>query len=235
MSDIVDQLLTNPPAIHGDEGAGQDRVTYGLGAPALRHIAAAVKPGDVTLETGAGFSTIIFTQVGADHTAVIPNAFEGERIREHCAANQIDTSHLKFHFEPSERVLPRLEPTPLDFVLIDGSHSFPHTFIDWFYTAHRLKVGGTLLIDDVHLWTGRELRDFLKHDPAWVLRDEFLGRTVRFEKIAETDPDVLWTDQPVVVRRSGLKTRARLQQAVSMLRHGQTAELKTMVRQAVGR
>lgn len=235
MPDIVDQLLANPPAVHGDEEAGQHRETHGLGTPALRHIAKTVKPGQRTLETGSGYSTIVFAQVGAQHTAVTPNAFEGERIREYCAANGISTDNLKFEFEPGERILPRLAPDPLDFVLIDGSHSFPHTFIDWFYTAHRLTVGGQMLIDDVHLWTGRELRDYLKKDPAWEMRDEFLGRTALFEKVAVTDPDALWTDQPVVLKRSGIKTRARVQQAVSMVRHGQTSELKTFVRQALGR
>jgi hypothetical protein len=235
MPDVVDELLANPPAVHGDEDAGQTRETHGLSTPALRFIAATVEPGDLTLETGAGYSTIVFTRVGAKHTAIIPNAFEGDRIREYCDANGIATRDLEFIFEPSERVLPGLEATPLDFVLIDGSHSFPHTFIDWFYTAHRLKVGGWMLIDDIHLWTGRELRDFLRKDPAWAMENEFLGRTALFRKVAATDPDVLWTDQPVVVKRSGLKTRARVHQVTSMLRHGQRDELRTLLKQTLGR
>ena len=91
------------------------------------------------------------------------------------------------------------------------------------------------LLDDVHLWTGRELRDFLVKDPAWERDTEFLGRTALFRKVAETDPDVLWTDQPVVVRRSGLRARARVQQAASMLRYGQREELAGLVRRALGR
>ena len=113
--------------------------------------------------------------------------------------------------------------------------SFPHTFIDWFYTAHRLRRDGLLLVDDVHLWTGRILRDFMAGDPAWRLETEFLGRTSLFRKIHDIDPDVLWTEQPVVVRRSGLKTVARARQALSMLRFGQRDELVRMVRQLAGR
>jgi len=58
---------------------------------------------------------------------------------------------------------------------------------------------------------------------------------VLFRKVAATDPDVLWTDQPVVVRRSGLKTRARIQQAASMLRYGQRDQLAGLVRRTLGR
>lgn len=235
MTDFVDELIARQPAIHGDEEAGQERMTHGLSTPALRFIAATVKEGQRTLETGSGYSTIVFAKAGSEHTVVVPNEFEGGRIRKYCASAGIDDSRVTFHFEPSERVLPLLPPDPLDLVLIDGSHSFPHTFIDWFYTAHRLNVGGYMLIDDVHLWTGRELRDFLIKDPAWKRETEFLGRTVLFRKVAATDPDVLWTDQPVVVKRSGLRSRARIQQAASMLRYGQRDELAGLVRRTLGR
>jgi predicted O-methyltransferase YrrM len=232
---IVDQLISTQPAIHGDEEIGQERMTHGLSTPALRFLADTVRSGQRTLETGSGYSTIVFAAAGSDHTVVVPNEFEGQRIREYCATAGIDDSRVSFHFEPSERVLPGLAPDPLDVVLIDGSHSFPHTFIDWFYTAHRLNVGGYLLVDDVHLWTGRVLRDYLIEDPAWNRETEFLGRTVLFRKVAATDADVLWTDQPVVVRRSRLATQARVQQALSMLRNGQRDELAGLVRRALGR
>lgn len=235
MTGIVDQLISTQPAIHGDDEIGQERMTHGLTTPALRFLEATVKPEHRTLETGSGYSTIVFAAAGSDHTVVVPNEFEGKRIREYCASSGIDDSRIAFHYKPSERVLPALPDEPLDVVLIDGSHSFPHTFIDWFYTAHRLEVGGWLLVDDVHLWTGRMLRDFLAEDPAWERVTEYLGRTAVFRKVAETDPDVLWTDQPVVVRRSGLATRARVQQALSMVRHGQRDELAGLVRRALRR
>jgi predicted O-methyltransferase YrrM len=235
VTDVVDELIAQPPAVHGDEAVGEERMTHGLSTPALRFLAATVESGHRTLETGSGYSTIVFASAGSEHTVVVPNEFEGGRIREYCASVGIDDSRVSFHFEPSERVLPRLAPDPLDVVLIDGSHSFPHTFIDWFYTAHRLNVGGWMLIDDIHLWTGRVLRDFLVKDPAWDRETEFLGRTALFRKVTATDPDVLWTDQPVVVRRSGLQTRARVQQAASMLRYGQRDELAGLVRRTLGR
>ncbi len=235
MTSIVDRLIADPPAIHGDEESGQARLTHGLSVPALRFLTETVRPGHSTLETGAGFSTIVFANAGSTHTTVMPNAFEVDRIKAYCAANQIDHGNVTFEVKPSERVLPLLDQDPLDLVLIDGSHSFPHTFIDWFYTAHRLNVGGHLLLDDVHIWTGRELRDFMQDDPAWKLENEYLGRTTLFRKIAPTDPDVLWTDQSPVMRRSHLGHRGRARQAISMLRHGQTDELRKLARGMIGR
>ena len=231
---FVDQLLEDNPAIHGDEEAGQQRLTHGLSTPALRFLELLMTPEMRTLETGAGFSTITITAAGADHTSVIPNPFEGDRIRAYCEQRGISTERLTFCFEPSERVLPQLDPEPLDLVLIDGSHSFPHTFIDWFYTAHRLRPGGHMLVDDIHIWSGRVLRDYLREDPDWRFEDEYLGRTARFTKLRETDPNVLWTDQAPVLKWSRMRT-VPVRQAVSMVRHGQAGELVERVRSRLGR
>jgi hypothetical protein len=42
---------------------------------------------------------------------------------------------VTFEINRSELALPALDPEPLDLVLIDGSHAFPHVFVDWMYTA----------------------------------------------------------------------------------------------------
>ncbi len=85
-------------------------------------------------------------------------------------------------------MLPALDLGELDLVLIDGSHSFPQVFIDWFYVQEALKVGGAVIVDDVHVWTGRVLRDFLEAEPEWSLERRFQGRTVAIRKVARTNP-----------------------------------------------
>lgn len=234
MGALTTKVLTDAPAFHGDGDAGQTVITHGLSRSALEYLEASLKPGARTLETGSGFSTVVFAGSGARHLAVTPNAFEGQRITGYCEQEGIDVSNLAFAHEPSEEVLPGLDRTPLDLVLIDGSHSFPHTFIDFFYTAHRLEVGGTLIVDDVHLWSGRVIRSFLRSESAWRQVGEFEGRTSAFRKVAASDPDALWTDQPLVVRRSGLRSRARVHQAVSMVRHGEGRRLVQMLREMRG-
>ena len=230
----LQQLLADAPAIHGEAG-GDDLITHGLLIGALEFIDRTVGPGSRTLETGSGYSTILFAMKGAEHTCIVPNQPEIDRILAYCEHRSIDTSRLTFLAQPSERVLPTLDPGPLDLVLIDGSHSFPQVFIDWFYVADALKVGRHLLVDDVHLWTGRVLRDFLTHEPEWTITDELGGRTTIVRKVGEVDPDRVWNEQRYVLKKTHLGAPTMARQSVSMVRHGHTDELAARVREVAGR
>jgi hypothetical protein len=168
----------------------------------LQFIESQVDAGMATLETGAGISTILFALAGTVHSCVTPNGAEVERIEAYCQQHGIATDGLRFHIAGSEVILPHQEPTPLDLVLIDGRHAFPTPFIDWYYTADRLKVGGLLIIDDAQLWTGKVLRDFLATEPEWALRAEFAPRAVVFTKLGEGSNQKEWTDQPYTIRNS---------------------------------
>lgn len=229
----LDQLLADAPELHGPES--EPGPTHGLLDEALRFIDHMVVPGSRTLETGSGYSTILFATKGARHICIVPARQEVDRIRAYCDDHQIRTEEIEFHLEPSERVLPALELEPLDPVLVDGSHSFPQVFIDWFYTASALKVGGHLLVDDVHVWTGRVLRDFLLSEPEWAGVTELRGRTAIFRKTAEIDPDRLWTEQRYVMRRTRLGPVTFARQSLSMVRHGQGGELLRLARARVRR
>jgi hypothetical protein len=68
--------------------------------------------------------------------------------------------------------------------------------------AEPLRVGGLLVIDDIHLWTGRVLRDFLREEPGWTIRAEFPMRAVVFEKTAPMPARPGRSAQPFVRRRS---------------------------------
>jgi predicted O-methyltransferase YrrM len=83
-----------------------------------------------TLETGCGYSTIIFALKGMRHTVISPIFEEHQRIGEWCDANEIDLSNVEFKLGRSEDLLPALKPEPLDLVLIDGWHAFPAPFLD---------------------------------------------------------------------------------------------------------
>jgi len=229
----VRELIADPPLVH-EWMSEQGLMTHGLLPEALAFIERAVQPGQRTLETGSGLSTITFALRGAEHTCVTPDASEADRIRAYCADRGIDASRLTFHHEMSERVLPGLELGSLDVVLIDGSHSFPQVFIDWFYTQRALKVGGTLIVDDVHIWTGRVLRDFLRAEPEWKLVERWAGRTVAFHKVAEYDDGKDWSAQPYVWRRTRPATMGRARMAAGLLRSGDVREFARRV-QALAR
>jgi predicted O-methyltransferase YrrM len=193
-------LLRDAPQFHLDEGLRPRSLQ--ASAAVLETIAAAVRPGWRTLETGAGLSTVVFALGGAQHVCITPAAAEVEKIRDYCASRGIALDRVTFHVERSELVLPRLALPELDLVLIDGGHGFPTPFLDWFHGAERLRVGGLLVVDDIQLWTGRVLRDFLVEEPGWALRDEFAMRAAVFEKTARSPALPEWFAQPFVRRRS---------------------------------
>ncbi len=217
----LDDVLAVPPLVHYDELHGDLR-TFGLGEQVLRWLIANVQPQQQSLETGSGMSTIAFALAGSEHTVVVPHEGEEQRIREYCAARGIDMSRVSFVIGSSERVLPTLETGPLDVVLIDGSHSFPHVFIDWYYIASAVRSGGVVLIDDTQLWTAGLLRSFLQAEPGWELLAD-LDRTALFRKGPDADPDRLWLHQPYVAARSQPPTP--VQTAIAMVRSGQWADL----------
>lgn len=221
-------LLSNPPHLHGGDDA---RLSFGVAPEALEVIRDAVGPGSRTLETGAGVSTLAFAVLGTVHDCVVPVQHEIDRVRAWCAEHGVDTSGVRFHAERSQDVLPRLEPEPLDLVLIDGSHSFPVPFVDFEFAALRLRVGGTLMIDDVQLWTGAILRAFLDEEPGW--EPVAHPRPERFAVYRRTEviSDASWTEQPFVARRSSTgEVQARASRALAMLRQGDVRTLASKAR-----
>lgn len=202
----------------------------------LRFLDRHVGPQSQTLETGAGLSTVVFAGSGTSHTCVTPGDHEVERIRSYCAERGISTDSVTFCVGSSESLLPSLEPSPLDLVLIDGSHSFPSPFIDWFYTASRLRVGGHVIIDDTQLWTGWILARFLREEPEWELVKTQRLRTAVFVKRSPLEGVKDWMDQPFVVRRSRvLRASYTAGMAVELLRRGEVSAIVDKARRRMHR
>jgi predicted O-methyltransferase YrrM len=195
-----DQLYSDPPQVHTD-GTGRVHGDWALTPESLRLIERVTSPGDRTLETGAGISTVLFALLGARHTAITPDDAEVRRLTEYCSGHGISIDRVRFHVGCSQDVLPALAPGELDLVLIDGSHAFPVPFLDWYYCAALLRVGGLMMIDDTQLWTGRVLTDFLTAEAGW--RHEYSpDRAAVFRKVAAFDRTVSWVHQPYVTQRS---------------------------------
>lgn len=195
----LNELLANPPKLHVDRFGHP--TSWRASDDLLHALDAALVDGATTLETGAGLSTLLFAIRGCHHTAVAPDAAQAERIKGWCRDHGISTDRLDFVLESSETALPAMAAGPLDLVLIDGAHGFPAPFLDWYYAGRRLRVGGTLIVDDTQIWTGAVLRDFLAAEPQWDIvssaRFEFaVARRVSEGPVGE------WGDQQYVVRRS---------------------------------
>lgn len=229
----VQDLLNDPPLLHEADGAP---FSYQLANTVLGYIGEHVDERSKTLETGAGVSTVVFALKGADHTCINPDAAQVERIKDYCRRNAISTDRVNFQVCGSEKVLPRLELSGLDLVLIDGCHGFPAPFIDWYYAASALKAGGMVVLDDTHLWTGDVLKKFLLAEPDWRLEQDFPPRASAFVKLGEGDPLKEWCLQPYTVRHSkspddggnGLSGKAR-----RALRHALSGEFSTLARKFI--
>lgn len=191
------------PALHAD-GTGN----WMISPEVLEFLEANVDSESVTVETGAGYSTIVLSEIGARHTAITPSAEEAEAIRSWCADHGISTERTEFVLAYSQEVVPSLQPGELDLILVDGGHGFPIPVIDYFYLVPHLKVGGHLLIDDVDIWTGAMIVRVLKTEPEWEFGGLLNRRTAVFRKLA---PLVAreWTDQPAVISRSRLSRLRR--------------------------
>ena len=176
---IFEILLATNPSLHGSPSR-----QWQLGEDVMRWLFANVTSGQRTLETGCGYSTILFALKGARHTVISPVVEEHQRVRQWCDVNGIDLSNLDFNLAHSEEVLPTLALEPLNVVLIDGWHAFPAPLLDWFFTANKLVVDGHLIVDDTHIKAVRILRDFLEAEQGrWELVARF-KQTDIFRKVS---------------------------------------------------
>jgi len=194
----LNDLLKNPPRPHVGN-------VMGLTEAALTFIYENINDECSTLETGCGLSTVVFALTGSRHTVIAPALSEFEITKTYCREHGIPTDQINFIAEPSQKVLPALETPPLDLVLIDGGHGFPTPYVDWFYTAGKLKNGGFLIVDDVLLWSCQILRDFLVEQPHWEFIDEYDGRTTIFRKLEDGSEWLEWTEQPLPARGGKIK------------------------------
>jgi predicted O-methyltransferase YrrM len=177
------------------------RATFGISPAMARFLDASLTPQSVTLETGAGLSTLVILRRGvARHISVTPYPGEFDALRAYCASVGIGTEPWQPVIASSLDWLPSATLPPLDLVLIDGAHAFPAPFVDWCYTAESLKVGGLVVIDDLQLAPPRILADFLRADERWdeVHRDQrFAAYRKRVHPIRDEQD---WLGQAWVVR-----------------------------------
>jgi hypothetical protein len=190
--DPVELLRSNPHDFH-PSSKGEP---WTVGNELLRFLADNTPVGATTLETGVGDSTFVFISRSARHIAVGPAAEEAEAVVAFCQEHGIATEGFEFQCGTSDRILPNLSIPELDLVLIDGQHAFPAPFLDWYYTADRLREGGLVAIDDVWIRTGTVLKEFLLAEPEWGLVED-LGRAVVFRRLtAEPVTQKWWLQQP---------------------------------------
>ena len=193
-------LQQNFPLLHEDP-LGK-LTSWQVSDTTLKFIEEHINQNSKTLETGAGVSTILFAVKGTSHTCIVPDTKQVNRIRKYCQKNQIYAHKIDFKIDISEKILPSLEINDLDLVLIDGRHAFPSPFIDWYYTCHKLKIGGMMIIDDTQIWTGAVLKQFLLSEPEWELKADLSSKTAVFVKLQEGTHSKNWSEQQFIADKS---------------------------------
>lgn len=191
-ADVIARLQQDQPAFH----SGGTLRWYSL-PETLEAIRASVMPGDTTIETGAGASTVVFAASGANHTAISPAADEHQRIREYCRRIGVDDSGVRFVAAGSEDVLAELlgRERTLDAAFIDGAHSFPFPEVDWCYISRALKVGGRMLIDDIMIPSVGPIFRHMASEPNWRLDQILDHRAAAFTLRAAPKEDDSWPEQ----------------------------------------
>lgn len=202
LEEVFGTLMEERPKLHGAhdgttllESAAFD---WSLHPAVLRWLVGHVRPGLRTLETGCGYSTVVFALWGCHHDVVSPFPEEHQCINEWCRMHDASVETVTYHAGPSQRVLPGLKPAPLDLVLIDGDHAVPMPLIDYYYTADLLVQGGLLLVDDVQLRSVQQLCAFLDSEQERWRFAEQIDRTRIYRKRVEgrVIEGMLWRQQP---------------------------------------
>ncbi|HVQ76767.1 MAG TPA: class I SAM-dependent methyltransferase [Candidatus Binatia bacterium] len=156
-------LVEHPSLVHGDRA-----MTWSIQPALAAFLDEAVGPESVTLETGAGLSTlVILRKHPRQHTAIQPVVDEFAVILEFAERHGLDIRGFLPVLARSQDWLPRADLPELDLVLVHGTHAFPVSSLDWHYAADTLKIGGLMVVDGTHLVTGAMLVDVMSADTRW--------------------------------------------------------------------
>jgi predicted O-methyltransferase YrrM len=203
-----EDYLKNIPLLHTWDG-GKTWRTGGFQAPHLATLFELVEHAGGrdarVLETGAGNSTIAFLYARPRQVvSVAPDADLFKRILRFCEANGVDHSALVQIVNRSEWALPEIakEKEPFDLVLIDGNHGWPAVFVDFCYAYATLRKGGILIIDDLQLYSVKELARLMVVDTNRFSSVRDMGKAIAFSKNLDDEflPD--WGGLPYIQRKT---------------------------------
>ena len=150
----------------------------------LRNMQIAMK-AEHTLETGlsAGGSCLVFAQTHKDlgasphgqHIAIDPYQRGGsvDEAGLWAVERAGRNGYLDFREDFSELALPLLvrENRVMDLIYIDGFHLFENAFVDFYYCARLLRLGGIVLFDDSTNGHVRKVIRFIRTNCAEALQE----------------------------------------------------------------
>jgi Methyltransferase domain len=202
---LIERLISDNPQLHfvSEETARQyspfgikpGATSWAATSTVLRYLAEHVKDDHLTLETGAGHTTVAFAALAKKHICIAPDPKGIELIRSYLDRLGVGQGQVDFIAEPSDVALPKLSPSgKLDCAFIDGCHGYPFPALDWHYIDRHLKVGGLLGCDNTEIRAVRNHCDFLEENGTYELVKEITGvpGTNFYAKHKDEDREWVW-------------------------------------------
>lgn len=111
---------------------------------------------ETSLETGCGVSTVMFSNLSQKHYVFAYDDRESPESSVNLAQSSPDfrSERVQFVFGPTQKTLPRHdfpEETRFDVILLDGPHGYPFPELEYAVLYDKLKPGGLLILDDIHI------------------------------------------------------------------------------------
>jgi len=117
--------------------------------------------------------------------SIAPDAELQSRVLAAAEQFALNVQALEFICAGSQDALPDITRNRrFNCALIDGNHSFPMVFVDFYYVNRSLGAKSSLTIDDVHLGSGRELFQLVRAQPEYDI-DLLMWKSASFRKIKE--------------------------------------------------
>ena len=205
---VLARLAQDKPLFHHLDDDGVRRVaaagitaaegdcSWAVGRGVLQWIADHLSSEMVTIETGAGYTTVLFAALAKHHYCCTLSQREAAKIRAYLDRIQVTNDNLTFLIGSTDETLSRLgTETVIDFAYLDGCHGYPFPALDWHYVDKHLKVGGVIGMDNVELRPVREHCEFLEENGSYRLAGAVAeGYFVRFyTKLMDQNRE--WIDQ----------------------------------------
>jgi len=149
-----------------------------------------------TMETGSGRSTLLLSHLSSHHTVF--SIDDGNSIANVRHSELLNVNAVTFVEGPTQQTLSKYTfDHPLDFALLDGPHAYPFPDLEYYFVYPHLRVGGLLVIDDIHIPTVRNLYRFLCKDAMFEV-EAVTRNTAFFRRTSAPTFDPLgdgWVDQ----------------------------------------
>ena len=166
--DTTAELLTKIQALSGTwHGAG---TVPNVVLERLAELLETLRP-KVSVETGSGRTTLLFSHLSANHTVFCLDDRGGcnsyGMVRE---SELFDLRNTKFVLGPTQTTLKNYVFTePIDFAFLDGPHAYPFLELEYYFIYPHLRAGALLVLDDIHIPTIFRTFEFLKEDKMFAL------------------------------------------------------------------